>query len=107
MPIVHLVLFKFRHECFERINSQTGAVVARIRRLPGVLTVSMGENYTTRSLGYTHALTVTFVSKEAEAAYQVHAEHVDIRDNIFRPLQQDVPDRVLAMDYEAEILSNE
>ena len=42
---------------------------------------------------------MSLISKEAEAAYQTHAQHVHVRDKILKPLfAGESP--VLAMDYE-------
>ena len=42
---------------------------------------------------------VTLTSKEAEAAYQTHPQHVHVRDKILKPLFSG-ENPVLAMDYE-------
>ncbi len=47
--------------------------------------ISFGANYTQRGLGYTHALVVRFDSKAAEAEYQIHPEHVRVRDHVIKP----------------------
>ena len=58
----------------------------QLLEIDGVLSVSAGENYTSRGQGYNAGIVVRFSSKEAEAAYQSHPTHVAVRDNIIKPL---------------------
>ena len=51
-----------------------------------MLEVSSGANYTQRSQGFNTGIIVTLDSKEAEAAYQTHPIHVEVRDTIIKPL---------------------
>ena len=52
---------------------------------------------------YTTGIIVRLTTKEAEAAYQTHPVHVEVRDTILKPLVvkgTDSTPSVLAMDYE-------
>ena len=97
--IEHIVLLKLARQftVAEAADLQTG-----ILSIPGVLSISQGPNYTSRSLEYNYGIVVRLVSKEAEAAYQLHPEHVRVRDTIIKPnlaKGADGTPPVLAMDY--------
>ena len=91
--VMHLVLCKMK-------TLPTAAQEVEIRSLktvPGVTSISCGENYTSRGQGHNYAIAVTFVSKEAESAYQTHPLHVQVRDTVLKPLLEAPP---IAIDYE-------
>jgi len=70
-----------------------------IRTIPGVISASAGPNYTQRGKGYNFALVVTFESKESEAKYQTHEEHVRAKKECIAPHLSKEADPVLALDY--------
>ena len=98
--IEHVVLAKMHRPLSEEEKS---TIEKKLLTIPGVLAVTAGENYTTRALEYTTGIIVRLTTKEAEAAYQTHPVHVEVRDTILKPLvikgTESTPP-VLAMDYE-------
>jgi hypothetical protein len=95
--VEHLVLCKFSR----MPTAAEAAKVQALSALPGVTFVSAGENYTARGQGYNYAVCVRFISKEAEAAYQTHPEHVKVRDEVIVPLLQPET-KPLVVDYQHE-----
>ena len=80
--IEHLVLMKASRP----FSAAETAEVMGLKNIPGVVSVSCGPNYTKRGQGYTLAVVVRLISKEAEEGYQKHPEHVRVRDSIIAPL---------------------
>ena len=103
MPFVeHIVLLKTTRAF---TVAEKAEVITSLRRIPGVIEVTIGANYTSRALEYTSGVIVRLSSREAEAAYQTHHEHVRVRDTILKPLLckgSDGTPPVLAMDYDAD-----
>jgi len=50
--------------------------------------------------GYNYGISMVFESKEAEAAYQVHPDHVRFVKECVRPQLSKASDPVLAVDFE-------
>lgn len=96
MAVMHMVWLKFRAGIPEaQIEAHEEALKALKARVPGVLELSVGRNFTERAQGYTHGVAVTLVDKAALAAYAVHPYHVEVAQGLRRDT-----DGVLALDYE-------
>jgi len=97
MPVNHLVWFKFNAGVADlRIAEHLRALASLKEAVPGVIELSVGENFTDRADGHTHGLTVTLADKEALGAYAAHPEHLAVVEKL-RPDAQ-----WMAMDYEFE-----
>ena len=94
--IEHLVLFKLSRPM---TAAEMQSAIGKLKRIPGVAAVTIGENYTQRGQGFNAASRITLTSKEAEACYQTHPLHVEARDTIIKPLLTG-ESPVLAIDYE-------
>jgi hypothetical protein len=93
--IEHMVWMKFKPEVApDRIEQHLANLRALAGRIPGVLAIKTGTNFTNRSGGYTHGLLVTLADKAALDVYLPHPEHVAAAT----PLKQDAD--LLAMDIE-------
>ena len=98
--VEHIVLMKASRP----FNEAETAEVMGLTKIPGVVSVSCGPNYTKRGQGFTLAVVVRLATKEAEEAYQVHPEHVRVRDTIIGPLVASAAaPKVLVVDYEHEV----
>ena len=62
--------------------------------VPGVVDLSVGENFSPRSGGYTHGLFVRFESVEDLQAYLKHPDHLAVAEKLDR-----LTDRIV-VDYE-------
>jgi hypothetical protein len=63
-------------------------LIASIRRLkdtvPGVVDLSVGENFSPRSGGYTHGLFVRFETADGLQAYLEHPDHQAVAEKLDR-----------------------
>lgn len=77
MRVNHLVIIKFRDGVDEACITMHLAALAGLHgKMPElILDLSLGRNFTDRAAGYTHAVTVTLVNREALPAYLQHPEH--------------------------------
>jgi hypothetical protein len=95
--VEHIVLFKWK----SGTNSQAiDAVMTALRALrseiPGILSLSVGEDFSGRGQGYTHGLHIQFESREALDGYGPHEAHQAVVQTLINPIR----DSVLAFDYE-------
>ncbi len=95
--IEHLVLFRWAAdappEAVTRVMDELRALKGRV---PGVLDLTCGENFSTRSQGFTHALVVRLENRAALEAYGPHPAHQRVVQEFINPIRADV----LALDYE-------
>ncbi len=95
--IEHLVLFQWTPdasaEAVARVVTELRALKGRI---PGVLDLTCGENFSPRSQGFTHALVVRFEDRAALEAYGPHPAHQRVVQELISPIRADT----LALDYE-------
>ncbi|KAI9222189.1 stress responsive alpha-beta barrel domain-containing protein [Blastocladiella britannica] len=98
MPIVHIVLFKFKETA---TAAEIDNVKTRLLALPGLLPhlitkATFGKSFTDRHHGFEYAFTVDMPSREALAEYSPHEIHMDVVTNVIRPLVADI----MAIDYD-------
>ena len=95
--VEHIVLFKWKADTSA---SSIDALMRALRNLqteiPGIVSLSLGEDFTGRSQGYTHCLHVQFESREALAAYGPHEAHQAVVQTHINPIRE----AVLAFDFE-------
>jgi hypothetical protein len=95
--IVHVVLFKWKAEA---LAEEIGAAVEGLRGLPAllpeILELTVGENFTERSQGFTHGLVVRFADRAGLESYGPSEAHQRVVKNLITPIRADV----LAVDYE-------
>ena len=95
MPVQHIVWMKFNEDVAgERIDQHLAALSELKSEVPGVLDLSLGENFTDRAEGYTHGLVVTLEDKPALESYAKHPFHVEVATALRRDAA------LLALDYE-------
>lgn len=75
--IDHLVLFTVRDEASdEEVRELLDALASLKGTVPGVIDLSVGENFSERSGGYTHGLFARFRTADDLKAYAGHPEHL-------------------------------
>jgi hypothetical protein len=95
--IEHVVLFKAKPDAPpEKLEAMLRALTDLKGKVPGILSISAGTNFSTRGQGYTHGLVVRFPDRAALEAYQPHPAHQSVVAEHVRPLTEGV----LAVDYE-------
>lgn len=95
--VVHTVLFQFKAQA---TPAQIQLVLSDIRRLqaviPGLLSVAGGPNFSSRSHGFTHGVTLRFADRAALAAFYTHPAHQQLVTASLKPLLADL----LVLDFE-------
>lgn len=95
MSVNHLLFIKFHpHVTDERAGADLAALESLTGRVPGILGLTLGKNFTDRAAGYTHGVVVTLANRDALAAYIAHPHHVEVATQ----LRADAD--YLVMDYE-------
>lgn len=95
--IMHLVLFKWKDEASpEAINAVMDALQGMKGKIPEILELSCGENFSERSQGFQHGLVVQLSDRTALDSYAKHPDHQEIVQTLIKPIVADV----LALDYE-------
>ncbi|WP_353948531.1 Dabb family protein [Sporolactobacillus sp. Y61] len=74
--IEHIVLFKFSDRTTEAQKEEAARRLRHlIHELPGIIDIQAGQNYSTRSKGYSLGLTVRFPTKADHEHYTPSPEH--------------------------------
>ncbi|KKD36600.1 Dabb family protein [Limnoraphis robusta] len=95
--IVHVVLFKWKEDTTPEAIASTMEGLKELKaKIPGIIDLSCGENFSERSQGFQHGLVVKFTDKSALEAYTPHPEHQAVVQNLIKPILADI----LAVDYE-------
>ncbi|CAG8555687.1 12794_t:CDS:2, partial [Ambispora gerdemannii] len=80
----------------DAIDKALSEAILLKEKIPGIVKVSAGKNFTDRAKGYEYALVVELSSKEDLRIYLDHENHVEFKSNYLTPIIQDV----LAFDFE-------
>ena len=95
--VEHVVLFKTSAsataEQRERMIAELGALKDKI---PGIVDLSVGTNFSDRNQGYDIGLVVRFVDRAALEVYLPHPAHRGCVDQFVAPIKEDV----IVVDYE-------
>lgn len=89
MTVKHVAWLKFKDGVpAERIEHHLAACRALVGRVPVVINLECGPNFTDRADGFTHCIIVTLANREAIPEYLNHPEHIPVVD----ALKEDVAD---------------
>lgn len=93
--IEHMVWIRF-HDGVSRdaIDTHLAGLRGLPDKIPGIVRLAVGENFTDRSGGFTHGLLVTLESRDALQRYADHPDHLAVAG----PLKRDAELR--ALDFE-------
>lgn len=95
MAVSHQVWIKFAAEVpQERIDAHVSALRGLRAKVPGIVDLNIGKNFTDRANGCTHGLLVVLRDKQALAEYQAHPHHVEVAAALKADAQ------LMALDYE-------
>ena len=95
--IEHIVLFRWTEQASEEAKNQVIMELRGLRgKIPGIVNLSCGANFSDRSKGYTHGLVVRFTDRAALEKYGPHPEHQRVVQTFINPIRADI----LALDYE-------
>jgi hypothetical protein len=95
--IEHVVLIRW----MERASQEAiDAAMTELRQLkdkvPGIVDLSCGTNFSDQAKRYTHGLVVRFKDGAALKAYLEHLEHQRVVEKFIMPIRNDI----LVLDYE-------
>lgn len=91
----HHVWFAWKADATpDQISAACAALAAMAGRIPGVVSVSVGRNVTTRT-SHTHGLLVVLEKEEDLAAYDAHEVHQEVVKTFIKPIIASVA----ALDY--------
>ncbi len=95
--VMHIVLFEWNADAtLASIETAVVELRALKEKVPGILDLSVGTDFSTRARNFSHALVVRFIDKSALEVYGPHPEHDRVVQNFIRPISKDV----MAFDYE-------
>jgi hypothetical protein len=95
VTINHMVLVKFKDDVpRDRVAAHVGALQSLKARVPGVVALSVGADFSNRADGFTHGLVVTLQDRAALQSYSAHPSHVEVAN----ALRADAA--LLVLDYE-------
>jgi hypothetical protein len=98
--VEHLVLFKWKPETApEAIDAAAQGLKALKHRIPGIIDLTCGDNFSDRSQGYDFGLVVRFTNQEALDAYGPHPSHQEVVQALILPIREDV----IVIDYEIDL----
>jgi quinol monooxygenase YgiN len=95
--VEHIVLFKLKPETTAEQRAQMKAELKGLRdKVPGVVDLSLGENFSERSQGFEIGLVVRFTDRQALEGYLPHPAHRACVEQFIHPIRLDT----LVVDYE-------
>lgn len=95
--VEHLVMFKFKASVSAaEMEAAAAALRALKNKVPGVIHITAGMNFTERSQGHQMGLVVRLQDKAALESYSAHPEHRAVVECFIKPHVENV----LALDYE-------
>jgi hypothetical protein len=98
MTNLHIAWMRFKEGVTdERIEQHFAACRTLPDKVPVVMDLQCGPNFTDRAGGFTHGIVVTLPSREAISDYLEHPEHV----KVVEPLGEDVAD-LMVMDIQVD-----
>jgi hypothetical protein len=97
MMIEHVVLFKTTGTATEEQKQRAVTELRGLKeKIPGIVDLSVGRNFSNRSQGFEIGLVVRFRDREALEAYLPHPAHRGCVDAYINPIREDV----IVVDYE-------
>lgn len=94
--IEHIVLIKLKPESEDKIDQISEALRALKGKIPEIVEISAGRNFSARHQGFQMGLRSLFKSKEDLETYASHPAHVEVLEKMIAPAKADV----IALDYE-------
>jgi len=80
MPVIHMTWLGFKQGVpEERVARHLAACRALVGRVPAIVELKTGANFTDRAGSLTHCVLVTLRDRAGLAAYLDHPEHVAVR----------------------------
>jgi len=94
--VIHIVLFQWKPEASADSIEQALQALRDLKdKIPGILDLSCGANFTDRGKNFTHALLLRLANRAALDAYGPHPEHQKVVQELVLPIRADI----IAIDY--------
>ncbi|MFL5842498.1 MAG: Dabb family protein [Thermoleophilaceae bacterium] len=98
MTNLHIAWLRFKDGVTDaQIERHLAACRSLPEKVPVMIDLQCGANFTDRAAGYTHGIVVTLPNRDAIDAYLQHPEHI----KVVEPLAEDVAD-LLVMDVQID-----
>ncbi len=94
--ITHIVLFKLKDRSAEKLEEARAVLAGLDGNVPVLRHLEVGVDVIGKERSYDIALTAKFDTLEDLAAYQVHPEHIRVKDYIV-----EASTGIVAVDYES------
>lgn len=94
--IEHIVLIKVKPEFEDKIDEICGALKGLKEKIPEIVEISAGRNFSKRQQGFQVGLRSLFKSEDDLNTYSSHPAHVSLVESLIAPAKEDV----IALDYE-------
>jgi len=95
--IEHILLLRWKDDASqEAIDNAMAELRALKDKIPGIVDMSSGLNFSERSKGYTHGIVMRFTNRAALDAYYPHPEHQRVVQKLINPIRSDA----VIVDYE-------
>lgn len=95
--IEHIVLIRWKEDASQEAKDSAMTELRNLKgKIPSILEVTSGVNFSERAKGYTHGLVFHFKDKAAVEAYLAHPDHVHVVQKFLNPFREDT----LVFDYE-------
>jgi hypothetical protein len=88
--VEHIVIFKWKEDAPpDKIAEAIAGLKALKDEIPGIISLTCGENFSPRSQGYECGLLVRFVDRAALEAYGPHPAHQAVVQTLISPIRTD------------------
>jgi Stress responsive A/B Barrel Domain len=95
--IEHIVLIRWKEEASQEAKDNAITELRNLKgKIPDIVEVTSGINFSERAKGYTHGLVFRFKDKAAVGAYLAHPDHQHVVQKFLNPIREDT----LVFDYE-------
>jgi hypothetical protein len=95
--VEHILLVRWTEGASaEAVDTAMAELRALKGKIPGILDLSSGTNFSVRAKGYTHGLVIRFKDRAALDVYNPHPEHQRVVQKFINPIRDDS----IVLDYE-------
>lgn len=95
--IEHIVLLRWTETATQEAIERTMEELRALKdKIPGIVGLSSGTNFSERSKGFTHGLVFRFKDRAALEGYLPHPEHQRVVQTFINPIRADA----IIVDYE-------
>ena len=95
--VEHILLMRWTEKASQEAIDRVLVELRGLKgKIPGIVEVSCGANFSERSKGYTHGMVMRFKDRASLDAYAPHPEHQRVVQNFINPIRGDV----VVLDYE-------